>query len=68
MNVKIIVRERKEYKQKYITQVFSFTIMAAINQPKWLMDEKAIIFRKDVWFKPLKDPIIMEVIIIPAIK
>lgn len=42
--------------------------MAAINHPKWLIDEKAIIFRKDVWFNPLRDPIIIEKIIIAAIK
>lgn len=66
--MKIIVKDKKEYKQKYITHIFSFTSIAAINQPKWLIEEKAIIFRKEVWFKPLKDPIITDKIIIKLIK
>jgi hypothetical protein len=34
--------------------------MAANIQPKWLIDEKAIIFRKLVWFNPPNDPILIE--------
>lgn len=36
----------------------------AINiQPKWLMEEKAINLRKDVWFNPPNAPIIIDKII-----
>lgn len=68
LNIKIIVKDKKEYKQKYINHIFSFTSMAAINHPKWLIEEKAIIFRKEVWFNPLKDPIITDKIMMALIK
>lgn len=38
--------------------------MAAIIHPKWLIEEKAIIFFSEVWFNPPKDPIIIDRIII----
>jgi len=34
------------------------------SHPKWLIEEKAIIFRKDVWFKPPIAPIKIEKIIV----
>jgi len=34
-----------------------------IIQPKWLIEEYAINFRRDVWFKPLIEPIKTEKII-----
>lgn len=37
----------------------------AINiQPKWLIEEKAINLRREVWFNPPKAPIIIDKIII----
>jgi hypothetical protein len=33
-------------------------------QPKWLIEEKAINFRRDVWFNPPKEPIKIEKIIV----
>ena len=42
--------------------------MAANIHPKWLIEEKAINFRKDVWFSPPSDPMIIDKIIILKIK
>lgn len=39
-----------------------FKIPATIH-PKWLIEEKAINFRKEVWFKPPNDPKITDIII-----
>lgn len=66
--MKIIVNDKKEYRQKYITHIFSLINIAAISQPKWLIEEKAMIFRKDVWLSPLNDPIITDKIITILIK
>lgn len=38
-------------------------IKLAIIHPKWLIEENAISFRKDVWFKPPKLPKTIENII-----
>ena len=34
--------------------------MAPNIHPKWLIEEKAIILRNEVWFNPPKDPVINE--------
>lgn len=45
---------------KYIIHKFSLNIIAINIQPIWLIEEKAINFRKEVWFKPPKAPINIE--------
>lgn len=42
--------------------------MAASIHPKWLIDEKAINLRREVWFNPPIDPIIIDKTIILKIK
>lgn len=42
--------------------------MAANIHPKWLIEENAINLRKEVWFSPPKEPIIIDKIIILKIK
>lgn len=41
-----------------------FKYIAAIIQPRWLIDEKAINLRKDVMFNPPRAPVILVMIII----
>lgn len=65
---KTILIDKKEYIEKYMTHKFSLEIIAANIQPKWLIDEKAIIFRNEVWFKPPNDPINTEIIITEIIR
>lgn len=68
MNIKIIANDKNEYKQKYINHKFSLTSIAAKSHPRWLIEEKAIIFRREVWFNPLREPIITDKIITAVIK
>lgn len=42
---------------------YSLKSIADSIHPKWLMDEKAKIFRKEIWFNPPKAPIQAEKII-----
>ena len=44
--------------------VLESQIIAAINHPVWLMDENAIILRRDVWLRPPTEPTITEMMII----
>lgn len=50
--------------KKYNVHKFSANIIAANIQPKWLIDEKAIIFCNEDWFSPPIDPIKIDKIII----
>jgi len=43
-------------------------IKIIISQPKWLIDEKARIFRNIVWLNPLKEPKRADSLAAPAIK
>lgn len=42
---------------KYNIHKFSLIIIDEIIQPKLLIEEKAIIFRREVWFNPPRAPI-----------
>lgn len=55
--------DSKEYNKKYVIHNNSLFIIANNIHPKWLIDEKAINLRIDVWFNPPKDPINIDKII-----
>ena len=52
------------YNLKYKYHIFSLKNNAVNIHPIWLIEEKAITFRNEVWFRPPNDPTIMEEIII----
>lgn len=43
---------KKEYMKKYINHIYSLNDMAIIIQLRWLIDEKDINLRNEVWFNP----------------
>ena len=63
MNIKTIEKDSNEYIKKYVIHNISLFIIANNIHPKWLIDEKAINFRIEVWFNPPKDPINIDKII-----
>lgn len=60
LNIKIIEIDKIEYKIKYVIHNNSLFIIAKSIHPKWLIEEKAINLRKEVWFNPPNAPIIIE--------
>lgn len=67
LNKKIIDNVKNVYIKKYIIQIISLLIIPLIIHPKWLIEEKAINFRKDVWLIPPKLPKTIENITIKII-
>lgn len=64
LKIKIKAKEKKVYSKKYNNQNKLFINIEEIIHPKWLIEEYASNFRKDVWFKPPIAPIIAERIIL----
>lgn len=56
-NINTIVKDKNEYVIKYINHNDSLISIAEIIHLKWLIEENAINFRKDVWLNPPKAPI-----------
>lgn len=51
------------YTVKYVDHKGSLDIIAANIHLIWVIEEYAIIFRRDVWFNPPRDPIITDIIV-----